>query len=95
MTREPPNLEEDESSIMTIQRTTNHHSAPMPACLRAFVLAGQTGMAMSSRPDSRSYLPGSSNAHVGGSNGIQGSNFFKRGNGDVTDHNSVQLRGSA
>lgn len=84
---------------MTIQRTTNLHSAPMPACLRAFVLAGQTGMAMSSRPDSHSYLSGSSYTSFGGSNGIQGSNVFKRSgqrnNGNVTDHNSVQLRGSA
>ncbi len=80
---------------MTIQRTTNHHSAPMPACLRAFVRAGQTGMVMSLRTESRAYLPGSSIVNVGGCNGIQGGYVFKRSNGDFTDHNSVQLRGSA
>ncbi len=84
---------------MTIQRTTNLHSAPMSACLRAFVLAGQTGMAMSSRPDSRSYSSNGSTALNGGTAGIQSSNVFKRnfkrGNGNVIHGNSVQLRGSA
>lgn len=80
---------------MTIQRTTNLHSAPMPACLRAFVLAGQTGMALSLRPDSHAYSGMASSTNVGGSVGILGGNVFKRGNNYFTRYNSVQLRGSA
>lgn len=89
---------------MTIQRTTNLHSAPMPACLRAFVLAGQTGMAMSLRPDShvQSSIDGIGNganfgngASFGGMVGNLGSNVSKRGNDYFTRYNSVQLRGSA
>jgi len=80
---------------MTIQRTTNLHSAPMPACLRAFVPAGQSGMALSLRPDSRACSGMSSATIFGGSAGNPGTNVFKRGNGNVTRCNSVQLRGSA
>ena len=83
---------------MTIQRTTNLHSAPMPACLRAFVLAGQTGMALSLRPDShvQSSIGGFGNdVSFGGMAGNLDSNVFKRGNGNDTRYNSVQLRGSA
>lgn len=83
---------------MTIQRTTNLHSAPMPACLRAFVLAGQTGMAMSLRPDShvQSSIDGiGSGASFGGMVGNLDSNVSKRGNDYFTRYNSVQLRGSA
>lgn len=83
---------------MTIQRTTNLHSAPMPACLRAFVLAGQTGMALSLRPYShvRSSIGGFGNGvSFDGMSGKLGSNVSKRGNGYFTRCNSVQLRGSA
>jgi hypothetical protein len=89
---------------MTTQRTTNLHSAPMSACLRAFVLAGQSGMALSSRPYShvRSSIGGCSNAAMvgntarfGGMAGNLDSSVFKRGNGNDTRYNSVQLRGSA
>ena len=88
---------------MTIQRTTNLHSAPMPACLRAFVLAGQTGMALSLRPYSHvqssigDFGNGANFGGVsfGGMAGNLGSNVFKRGNGNDARYNSVQLRGSA
>jgi len=83
---------------MTIQRTTNLHSAPMSACLRAFVLAGQTGMALSLRPYSRVQSSIGGNGYgvsFGGMAGNLGSNVFKRGNGNDTRYNSVQLRGSA
>jgi hypothetical protein len=84
---------------MTTQRITNHTSAPMSACLRAFVRAGQTGMAMSMRPDSR--VQSSIGKNVGKTvvNGKaasnMGSNVCKRGNGYFTRYNSVPLRGSA
>ena len=85
---------------MTNQRTTNLHSAPMPACLRAFVLAVQTGMPMGSRPESRAYMSGAGFANIGGANGTRRSNGGIGGNNASnsikrTHSNSVPLGGSA
>ncbi len=77
---------------MTIQRITNHHSAPISACLSAFVLAAETGISLNSRPNSRPY---GSTTNVGG---MLGMNTFKGGNAyatDFTQGNSALLRGSA
>ena len=80
---------------MTMQRITNHHSAPISACLRAFVLAAGTGISMNSRPSSRPY------AGTGkpiGKLGMNMANIFKGGNAYVTGFtqgNSAILRGSA
>ena len=83
---------------MTIQRITNHHSAPISACLRAFVLAAEAGISLISRSSSRPYV---STANIGnklGQNVAIMANMFKGGNADVTgitQGNSAPLRGSA
>ena len=83
---------------MTIQRTTNLHSAPISACLRAFVLAAGTGNLLNSRPSSR---PSTSATQAGGKLGKNVpnmANIFKGGNAyvtGITQGNSAQLRGSA
>ena len=80
---------------MTIQRITNLHSAPISACLRAFVLAAETGISLNSRPNSRPY---SSTANDGGKLGMNMSNLFQGANAYVTGFtqgNSAILRGSA
>ncbi len=74
---------------MTIQRITNLHSAPISACLRAFVLAADVGISKNSRPNSRPYA---STANFGV---MLGMNTFKGGNAKVTQGNSAKLRGSA
>jgi hypothetical protein len=74
---------------MTIQRITNHHSAPISACLRAFVLAAGTGIASNSRPNSRPYTT----TNMFGSQ--LGMNMFKGSNCYPTPGNSATLRGSA
>lgn len=80
---------------MTIQCITNLHSAPISACLRAFVLAVETGFSTNSRPNSR---PCASTANDGGKFGMNMANMFKGGNAygiDITQGNSALLRGSA
>ena len=80
---------------MTIQRITNLHSAPISACLRAFVLAAETGKLLNSRPSSRPYA---STATIGNKLGMNMANLFKGGNAyvtGVTQGNSAILRGSA
>ena len=80
---------------MTIQRITNHHSAPISACLRAFVLAAETGTLLNSRPMPR---PLANTANVIGKRGMNAANManvFKGGNAKSTPGNSAQLRGSA
>jgi hypothetical protein len=80
---------------MTIQRITNHHSAPISACLRAFVLAAETGNLLNSRPNVRSC---SSTANIGSKLGMTMWNLFKGGNAYATgikQGNSATLRGSA
>lgn len=80
---------------MTIQRTTNLHSAPISACLRAFVLAAETGKLLNSRPNAR---PCSSTASIGSKLGMTMRNMFKGGNAyvtGITQGNSAILRGSA
>ena len=77
---------------MTIQRITNHHSAPISACLRAFVLAAEAGISLISRSSSRPYV---STANIGNKLGM---NMFKGGNAyatGITQGNSAILRGSA
>ncbi len=77
---------------MIIQRITNLHSAPISACLRAFVLAAEVGISTNSRPGSRPY---SSTANVDNKLGM---NMFIGGNAYVTGFtqaNSAILRGSA
>ncbi len=84
---------------MTIQRITNHHSAPISACLRAFVLAAETGKLSNSRPNSE--RPYASAANVSGKlgmNTLNMANIFKGGNAygtGITQGNSALLRGSA
>jgi hypothetical protein len=83
------------SSKMTIQRITNLHSAPISACLRAFVLAAETGVSLNSRPNARPYR---STAISGNKLGTNMANIFKSGNAYVTGFtqgNSALLRGSA
>ena len=73
---------------MTIQRITNHHSAPISACLRAFVLAAGSGISLSSQPGSRPQAQ----------QGTDMANIFKGGNAyvtGITQGNSAILRGSA
>lgn len=80
---------------MTIQRITNLLSAPISACLRAFVLAAGTGCSLDSRPNSS---PCASAAKIGNALGMNMSNLFKGGNAyvtGITQGNSAQLRGSA
>ena len=80
---------------MTIQRTTNLHSAPISACLRAFVLAAETGKLLNSRLSSR---PSASTANIGNKLGMNVANMFKGGNAyvsGITQGNSATLRGSA
>ena len=83
---------------MTTQRITNLHSAPISACLRAFVLAAEVGIATNSRPSSR---PFASTANIGnklGQNVAIMAKMFKGGNAYVTGFtqgNSALLRGSA
>ncbi len=80
---------------MTIQRITNHHSAPISACLRAFVLAAEVGKFLNSRPNSRPYASAASISNKLGMNTV---NMFKGGNAYVTGFtqgNSATLRGSA
>ena len=80
---------------MTTQRITNLHSAPISACLRAFVLAAETGNLLNSRPGSRPYA---STATIGNKLGMNMVNLFKGGNASitgVTQGNSAILRGSA
>ena len=79
---------------MTIQRITNLHSAPISACLRAFVLAVETGKLSNSQSSLRPY----SNTSVRRKLGMNSSNLFKGGNACVTGFtqgNSAILRGSA
>ncbi len=83
---------------MTIQRITNLHSAPISACLRAFVLAAETGKLLNSRPNSRPYAHASSTASIGRKLGMNMANIFNGGNANVTgitQGNSALLRGSA
>jgi hypothetical protein len=79
---------------MTIQRTTNLHSAPISACLRAFACARQSLMALISRPCS--YATASiGNANVGGT---LSTNKFRGGNATIVHivyGNSAPLKGSA
>jgi hypothetical protein len=80
---------------MTIQRITNLHSAPISACLRAFVLAAETGISLNSRPNGRSC---SVIAKVGSKLGMSPVTMFTGGNAygtKVTQGNSALLRGSA
>ena len=80
---------------MTMQRITNHHSAPISACLRAFVLAAETGNLLNSRPNARAC---SSTANIGSKLGMTMWNMFKGGNAyatGITQGNSALLRGSA
>jgi hypothetical protein len=83
---------------MTIQRITNLHSAPISACLRAFVLAAGTGFSLNSRPNSRRHA---STANIGnklGKNMANMANISEGGNAYVTGFtqgNSALLRGSA
>jgi len=80
---------------MTIQRITNHHSAPISACLRTFVLAAETGKLLNSRPSSR---PSASATKAGGELGMNKANIFKGGNAyvtGITQGNSATLKGSA
>ena len=80
---------------MTIQRITNHHSAPISACLRALVLAAETGVSSNSRPNSRPYA---STANVTGKPAVNMANMFTGGNAygtGITQGNSAALRGSA
>ena len=83
---------------MTIQRITNLHSAPIPACLRAFVLAAEVGISTNSRPSSRPHAHVSKTANVITKLGMNMSNLFKGGNAyvtGITQGNSAILRGSA
>ena len=80
---------------MTIQRITNHYSAPVSACLRAFVLAAETGKLLNLRPSSR---PSASATQAGGKLGMNKANIFNGGNAyvtDITQGNSATLRGNA
>jgi hypothetical protein len=80
---------------MTIQRITNLHSAPISACLRAFVLAAEVGISKNSRPSSR---PSASTANIGNKLGMNVANMFKGGiayGTGITQGNSAILRGSA
>jgi hypothetical protein len=89
------------SSKMTIQRITNLHSAPISACLRAFVLAAEVGILKNSRPCSRPSASTASTANVGQTLGMNVANMFKGGNAyvtgatGITQGNSATLRGSA
>lgn len=80
---------------MTIQRITNLHSAPISACLRAFVLAAETGISSNSRSNSH-HSRGIGNA---ASNlGMSPMKMFTGGDAygtHVTQGNSALLRGSA
>ena len=83
---------------MTIQRITNLHSAPISACLRAFVLAAETGISLNSRPMSRRYAHASGTAKIDDKRGMKTANMFQGGNAYVTGFtqgNSATLRGSA
>ena len=83
---------------MTIQRITNHHSAPISACPRAFVLAAETGKLLNSRPNSRPQAHVCSAANIGSKLGMTMWNVFKGGNAyatGITQGNSATLRGSA
>ena len=80
---------------MTIQRITNLHSAPISACLRAFVLAAEVGTLMNSRPNARPYA---STANIGINLGMNVTHLFRGGNAygtGTTQGNSALLRGSA
>ena len=83
---------------MTIQRIINLHSAPISACLRAFVLAAETGGLLNSRPSARPQAHVGSTAIVGNKLGTNMANIFQCGNAYVTGFtqgNSAILRGSA
>lgn len=80
---------------MTIQRITNLHSAPILACLRAFVLAAETGISSNSRPNGH-FCSGIGN--VASNLGMSPIKMFTGGNAygtQVTQGNSALLRGSA
>ncbi len=80
---------------MTIQCITNLHSAPISACLRAFVLAAEVGIFKNSRPNSRPYFTAT---NIGNKSGMNMANMFKGGNAygtGITQGNSAILRGSA
>ena len=80
---------------MTIQRITNLLSAPISACLRAFVFAAEVGISTNSRPSSRPYA---STANIGNKLGMNMANMFTGSNAYVTGFtqgNSAILRGSA
>jgi hypothetical protein len=73
---------------MTIQRTTHLLSAPISACLRAFVRAAQPGMKSITRPFAPQYS----------CIGNLGMNMFERsigGGAGISYGNSAPLKGSA
>lgn len=83
---------------MTIQRITNHHSAPISACLRAFVLAAERGVALNSRPFSRTAYRAANGIGKLGMNAADMANACqgdKGSNAKSTQGNSATLRGSA
>jgi hypothetical protein len=83
---------------MTIQRITNLPSAPISACLRAFVLAAETGISLNSRPNVCRHPSASNSGNTLGKEMAYMANIFKGGNVYVTGFvqgNSALLRGSA
>ena len=82
-------------SKMTIQRITHLHSAPISACLRAFVLAAETGISMNSRPLPRLLTSITDGNNKLGMNPSSMAYACKGGNAKSTQGNSALLRGSA
>lgn len=83
---------------MIIQRITNQHSAPISACLRAFVLAAETGKLLNLRSSSSQSARVSNTANSGNQLRMEIANIFKGGNAsgiNITQGNSAKLRGSA